>query len=496
MTDAFPQALAHLFTFQSLSYLGLGTAIGLLFGAVPGLGGTTALALLIPLTFGMDPDSAIVLVGGIMGGVPFGGSLSAILLNTPGAAPNAATCFDGYPLARQGKAGMAIGAAAAASSLGGLLGVAAMLAVIPVAKAVVLLFGPPEFFMLAVLGLSAIAVSTGGKLLRGLISGGIGLMLAFVGFDDVGGGLRYTAGIEYLWDGVQLVPALIGLFAIAEMIQLSTVGGQVAAGNGPDALSRVFDGVKAVFANATTLLRGSAIGAFIGAVPGIGGTVASFLSYSVARQMSAEPETYGHGNIQGVIASEAANNAKDGGSLIPTLAFGIPGSAEMAVFLGVLVLHGLEPGPRLLLDNEHVIYGLIMALSLSCVLASAAGLVLARYLVLITRTDVRYLVPVVISVALIGAYALQSSLGDVIAAMVFGVIGYFMVRFDYPRITLVIALVLGGIAERSYHQSLMMSDGSDGIFFTRPVADTLLALVVISLALPGLRVLARRMTKR
>ena len=496
MTDAFSQALAHLFTFQSLSYLGLGTAIGLLFGAVPGLGGTTALALLIPLTFGMNPDSAIVLVGGIMGGVPFGGSLSAILLNTPGAAPNAATCFDGYPLARQGKAGMAIGAAAAASSLGGLLGVAAMLAVIPVAKAVVLLFGPPEFFMLAVLGLSAIAVSTGGKLLRGLISGGIGLMLAFVGFDDVGGGLRYTAGIEYLWDGVQLVPALIGLFAIAEMIQLSTVGGQVAAGNGPDALSRVFDGVKAVFANATTLLRGSAIGAFIGAVPGIGGTVASFLSYSVARQMSAEPETYGHGNIQGVIASEAANNAKDGGALIPTLAFGIPGSAEMAVFLGVLVLHGLEPGPRLLLDNEHVIYGLIMALSLSCVLASAAGLVLARYLVLITRTDVRYLVPVVISVGLIGAYALQSSLGDVIAAMVFGVIGYFMVRFDYPRITLVIALVLGGIAERSYHQSLMMSDGSHGIFFTRPVADTLLALVVISLALPGLRVLARRMTKR
>ena len=496
MTDAFTQALAHLFTLQSLSYLGLGTAIGLLFGAVPGLGGTTALALLIPLTFGMNPDSAIVLVGGIMGGVPFGGSLSAILLNTPGAAPNAATCFDGYPLARQGKAGMAIGAAAAASSLGGLLGVAAMLAVIPVAKAVVLLFGPPEFFMLAVLGLSAIAVSTGGKLLRGLISGGIGLMLAFVGFDEVGGGLRYTAGIEYLWDGVQLVPALIGLFAIAEMIQLSTVGGQVATGSGSDALSRVFDGVKAVFANATTLLRGSAIGAFIGAVPGVGGTVASFLSYSVARQISAEPETYGHGNIQGVIASEAANNAKDGGSLIPTLAFGIPGSAEMAVFLGVLVLHGLEPGPRLLLDNEHVIYGLIMALSLSCVLASAAGLVLARYLVVITRTDVRYLVPVVISVGLIGAYALQSSLGDVIAAMVFGVIGYFMVRFDYPRITLVIALVLGGIAERSYHQSLMMSDGSHGIFLTRPVADILLALVVISLALPGLRVLARRIRKR
>ena len=410
MTVAFAEAVAYLFTLQSLSYLALGTGIGLLFGAIPGLGGTTALALLIPMTFGMDPDAAIILVGGIMGGVPFGGSLSAILLNTPGAAPNAATCFDGYPLARQGKAGMAIGAAAAASALGGLIGVGVMLAVIPIAKAIVLLFGPPEFFMLAVLGLSAISVSTGGKLIRGLISAGFGLMLAFVGFDDVGGGLRYTAGIEYLWDGVQLVPALIGLFAIAEMIKLLTVGGQVATVGGSAILGRVLDGVKAVFGNITTLLRGSAIGSFIGAVPGVGGTVASFLSYTFTRQISKEPETFGQGNIQGVIASEAANNANDGGSLIPTLAFGIPGSAEMAVFLGVLVLHGLEPGPRLLLEHEDVIYGLIMALSLACVLASAVGLMLARYLVLVTRTDVQYLAPIVISVALIGAYALQSSL--------------------------------------------------------------------------------------
>tara|TARA_B110000196_G_scaffold304180_1_gene300678 strand:- start:84 stop:1571 length:1488 start_codon:yes stop_codon:yes gene_type:complete len=492
LTDTVAQAIAHLFTLQSLSYLTLGTAIGLLFGVIPGLGGTTALALLIPMTFGMEPDAAIVLVGGIMGGVPFGGSISAILLNTPGVAPNAATCFDGYPLARKGKAGMAIGAAATASALGGLIGVGVMLAVIPIAKAIVLLFGPPEFFMLGVLGLSAIAVSTGGKLIRGLISGGFGLILAFVGFDEVGGGLRYTAGIEYLWDGVQLVPVLIGLFAIAEMINLMTVGGRVATGASAASLGNVMAGVKAVFNNITTLLRGSAIGAFIGAVPGIGGTVASFLSYTFARQISKDPESFGHGNIQGVIASEAANNAKDGGSLIPTLAFGIPGSAEMAVFLGVLVLHGFEPGPRLLLDHEDVIYGLIMALSLSCVLASAVGLALSRYLVMVTRTDVHYLAPVVISIALIGAYALQSSFGDVVAAMIFGVIGYFMVRFDYPRITLVIALVLGGIVERSYHQSLMMSGGSHGIFFTRPVADVLLTLIAISLALPMLRFLTRR----
>jgi len=489
LTDTFLQAITYLFTIESLSYLALGTVIGLLFGAIPGLGGTTALALLIPMTFGMQPDAAIVLVGGIMGGVPFGGSLSAILLNTPGIAPNAATCFDGYPLARKGKAGIAIGAAATASALGGLIGVGVMLAVIPVAKAIVLLFGPPEFFMLGVLGLSAIAVSTGGKLIRGLISGGFGLILAFVGFDEVGGGLRYTAGIEYLWDGVPLVPVLIGLFAISEMINLMAVGGQVSTGTGSASVGKVFEGVQAVFNNLATLIRGSSIGAFIGAVPGIGGTVASFLSYTVTRQISKKPESFGKGNIQGVIASEAANNAKDGGSLIPTLAFGIPGSAEMAVFLGVLVLHGFEPGPRLLLDHENVIYGLVMALALSCLFASAIGLCLSRYLVLLTRTDVHYLAPIVLSIALIGAYALQSSFGDVIVAMIFGVIGYFMVRFDYPRITLVIALVLGGIVERSYHQSLMMSGGSHSIFFTRLVTDILLVLIVISLALPVFRIL-------
>ena len=492
MIDALLQALAQLLTLSSLSQLALGTLIGLVFGVVPGLGGPTALALLIPLTFGMDATHAIVLVGGIVGGVPFGGSLTAILLNTPGAAPNAATCFDGYPLARQGKAGLAIGAAAAASSLGGLIGIGVMLAVMPIAKAVVLAFGPPEFFMLALLGLSAIAVSTGGKLLRGLIAGGVGLILSFVGYDEVGGGLRFTAGIEYLWDGVKLVPALIGLFAIAEMIQLASVGGRVATVGGSDAVQHVVDGIKAVFSNGVTLVRSSAIGTLIGAVPGIGGTVASFLSYSVARQLSKQPETFGQGNVQGVIASEAANNAKDGGSLIPTLAFGIPGSAEMAVFLGVLVLHGLEPGPRLLLDHEDVIYGLIIALALACVLASLVGLAFTRYLVAITRIDVRYLAPVVISVALIGAYALESSIGDVLAALLFGVIGYFMVRFDYPRITLIIALVLGGLAERSFHQSLLMSEGSYGIFLARPVSLVLLCLMFASLAFPALRKLVGR----
>lgn len=492
MLESIQQGVALLFTAQGILYLLLGVVVGLVFGVIPGIGGTTALALLMPLTFGMEPYLAITLVGGIMGSVTFGGSISAILLNTPGIAPNAATTFDGYPMAQQGKAGMAIGAAATASSLGGLLGVLILLGVIPFAKKFVLLFGPPEFFMLALLGLSAIAASTGRHFLRGLIAACVGLILGFVGYDAVSGGIRFTADSEYLWDGVSLVPMLTGLFALSEMIHLTGKGGTVAHAGTRSPITGVLDGVLATFRNYKIVLRGSAIGAFIGAVPGVGGTVASFLAYSATVQLSDQPETFGKGNIQGVIAPESANNAKDGGALIPTLAFGIPGSAEMAVFLGILTLHGLEPGPMLLLEHEGVIFSLILALSASCVIASLIGLVTARYLALITFIDVHLLIPAVVSVALVGVYALHGSFGDVVLTLVFGVIGYLMMRFDYPRVTLVIAFVLGELAERSYHQSLKMSDGSWDIFYSRGIALGFLLLTLVCLVVPALRYLAAR----
>lgn len=496
MLDSVAGALTLLFTFKGVMFLCLGTFVGLIFGAIPGLGGTTAIALIIPLTYGMEPYEAITLVGGIMGSVAFGGSISAILLNTPGIAPNAATCFDGYPLARQGKAGMAIGAAATASSMGGLIGVVILIAVIPIAKQIVLLFGPPEFFALAVMGIGAIALSTGGKFLRGLIAGGIGLGLAFVGYDAVSGGVRFTGGHEYLWDGIPLVPALTGLFALSEMINLSVKGGVVAdAAKGTVRITRVWDGVKAVFVNYPILLRGSAIGAFIGAVPGVGGTVASFLAYASVVQTSKDPESFGKGNIKGVIAPESANNAKDGGALIPTLAFGIPGSAEMAIFLGILILHGLEPGPLLLIEHEGVIFSLILALAISCVLASVVGLMMARTLSLITLVDVHILVPAVVSVALVGVYALHSSAEDVVLALVFGVIGYLMIRFDYPRITLVIALVLGELSERSFHQSMMMSDGDGTIFFARGISLFLLIVTAVIILTPAIRLGVKQLRK-
>ncbi|MFQ5764964.1 MAG: tripartite tricarboxylate transporter permease [Rhodospirillales bacterium] len=487
MLDAVLIAVDNLLTFNSLFFLVLGTCIGLVFGAIPGLGGTTAIALLIPLTFGMENFEAIVLMGGVMASTSTGGSVSAILLNTPGIAPNAATTFDGYPLAQQGKAGLALGAGATASALGGLIGVATLVAVIPIAKEIVLLFAPAEFFLLAVFGLCAIAVATGGRLLQGLITACVGLIAGFIGYDGVSGEIRYAFDVDFLWDGIKLVPALIGLFAIAEMINLSVKGGTVAENPEIVKIQRIFDGVKAVFQNYATMLRGSAIGTFIGAVPGVGGTVAAFLSYSTQVQMSKEPETYGKGNILGVIAPESANNAKDGGSLIPTLAFGIPGSAETAVFLGVLVLHGLDPGPTILFEHEDVIFTLILTLTFACVLATLIVLCLARTLALLTLIDVHILVPVVTIIALVGAYALQTEIGDVFVALVFAVVGYYMIRFNYPRITFTIALVLGEITERSFHQTMMISDGSWSIFLTRNVSLILLLLIAASLAYPSLR---------
>jgi putative tricarboxylic transport membrane protein len=496
MVHVWLSGIEGLLQFKELMFLALGMAIGLIFGAIPGLGGSTALALLMPLTYGLEPFTALALSGGVMGAVPMGGSITAILLNTPGTAPNAATCIDGYPLAQQGKAGLAIGAAASANSLGGIIGTISVLAVLPVAKELVLLFGPPEFFLLAILGLVVVATTSRGKMLRGLITGGFGLIVAFIGYDNVTGDVRFTFGIQYLWDGVHLVPALIGLFAIAEMLNLMVKGGAVAKDAGTVKITRMMSGVMETFRHPGTVLRGSLVGTVVGAIPGVGGVVASFLSYSLTVHASKDPESFGKGNIEGVIAPEAAINAKDCSALIPTLAFGIPAGAEMAVFLGILVLHGLQPGPLMLIQNQTEIYGLVWALTGSCILASCIGLLLIRPLAMVTLVESEILAPVVICIALIGSYAIDGQIGNVVVSAVFGILGYLMLRFDYPRLTVVVALVLGGTAERSFHQAMIMGNGSWSIFVARWVSALLLTAIIILLGSPILRALYRRLRKR
>ena len=481
-------AAAYLGQGANLLYLALGVVVGISFGSIPGLGGATAIALLLPLTFGMEPDQAIILMGGIMGAVSIGGSVSAILLKTPGTAPNAATCIDGYPLTRQGKAGLAIGAAATASSIGGVISLVILVLVLPIAKQIVLLFGPPAFFMLAVLGLTSLTVA-GRNLLRGLIAACFGLFVGFVGYDDIGGTARYTGGIEFLWDGVSIVPLLIGLFAIAEMLNLYAAGGTISE-HGKDDDVRVegtVDGMRAVLANPRTLISGSAIGTLIGMIPGVGGTVASFLSYSFAAQSSRNNEHFGAGDVRGVIAPEAANNAKDGGALIPTLAFGIPGSAEMAIFLGVLVLHGIDPGPMLLDERETTIFMLILALLAATLISGSIILLAARHLARIAHVDSMLLIPSVITISLVGAYALHNSIGDVVIAVFFGILGYVMIRADYPRITLVIAFVLSGLMERNFIQSMIMFDGNWLGYFSDTTSLVLFLLTIAALLIPLLQ---------
>jgi len=489
MLELLLHAIQDIASIQTILFILFGVMFGLVFGVIPGLGGTTALAILMPLTFGMNTIDAFAMSGGIMGAVAMGGAISAILLNTPGTAPNAATTLDGFPLAKQGRAAEAIGAAATASPLGGLFGVVTLLMVLPVAKELILLFGPPEFFLLAVFGLVTISLSDSSNLLRGLIAAGVGLMLAFVGYDTVTGGERFTYGSDYLFDGIPLVPALVGLFGVTEMIHLSITGGSVAGDTGTVRLDGVMKGIRSTLKHWKVVIRGSLIGTIIGSVPGVGGTVATFIAYSTTKRGDSHPETFGTGRIEGVIAPESANNAKDSGALLPTLAFGIPGSAEMAVFLGILVLHGMQPGPMMLLNNEREIYALIIALTLSAVFSAIIGLTLVRWLAMITLVKGQLLAPLVIAVSLVGTYAIDSRPGDVVIAALLGILGYLMLRFNYPRLPLVIALVLGETAERGFLQSMMIGHGDWGIFIATPTSIIMVLLILLTLGwsfIPGL----------
>lgn len=489
MIDAILTALSILFSWPTFAFLVLGTLIGIVFGAIPGLGGTIVLALLIPITFGMDSTYAMVLFGATIGGVAFGGSISAILINVPGTGPNAATLLDGYPMSQQGRAGEALGVAATASALGAVFGLLILIALIPVARAIILAFQPPEFFWLAIFGLTVIAVATEGPLTKGIISGGFGLMLAMIGYSGATGEYRFGLGTDFLWDGLDLVIVLIGLFALSEVINMIRKGGTIAKEGAEIEKNRegVFKGVREVLKRPSLFIRSASIGTLIGMVPGAGGTVANFISYMHAVQTSKEPETFGKGNLEGVLASEAANDAKDGGALLPAVIFGIPGSAVMAVLLGGLILHGLSPGQELLEANLWLLFLLIFALLFSNLLTSAIGVTWAHHFAKLTSVPVKVLTGPILVVCLVGAFAIRNNILDVAVATIFGFLGYWMIVFSYSRVAIVLALILGPIAETAFLQSLDISGGNYIIFFARPISLALVLLTVISLALPLIR---------
>jgi TctA family transporter len=477
MLDAAFQGLSMTLQPGVLLYVVFGVVLGLIFGVIPGLNGPIALALFTPLTYKMDPASAMAFLLASYGAVSYGGSVSAILIGVPGTGENVATCFDGYEMTKKGEAGRALAASATASGLGAILGVAVLIALLPVLREIVLSFGPPEVLMISLWGLTALA-ALGGSIQRGLISGGLGLLLATIGFEPVSGTLRYAFGLLYLYDGINLTAALIGLFAVTESISLLVKGGTIQR---PEikSMGSVLQGIKDVFHHRFLFMRCSIIGLIVGIMPGVGGAVGNIIAYSHALQTT--KGDYGKGDVRGVIAPESSVNSKEGGDLIPTIAFGVPGAASMAILLNAFYLHGLNPGKELL--TTKLSYTFLMAFTLLSgnILSSLFGLSFARLFAKIALIRTSILAPVILVFAFLGSYGVNGRIGDVAVTFLFGVVGLALKKYDYSRAAVVIGLVLGEIIERSYQLSIQTFGWG---FLLRPLALILLAFTVVTLLVP------------
>jgi TctA family transporter len=477
------------FSWPNLLYPVVGTLLSMGVAFLPGVSGVTLMALAVPFTLFWEPLPVMLTFGGLIGGATFMGSVTAILFNVPGSGPSAATLLDGYPLAQQGQAKTAIGCAAFASALGSTFGILMLVALIPLMHLAVLAFGPPELLMLLLWGLTTIAVVIQGSVVRALAATGIGLLLALVGQDVRTGEFRFTFGTLHLWEGLGLVPVMLGLFSMAEMLDLAASGRATISGRGGtgELTGSVREGAMAVVRYPGLFLRSAFIGTCVGIIPGVGGTVASFLAYGQAVATSPDGERFGKGDIRGVLAPEAAHDAKDGGALIPMLAFGIPGSDGTAVLLGVLLLHGLVPGRDLLTHQLVLVFVLIWSLFLSNWLTSILGLLLVDPLARLTTVRVERLVPIGLALAVAGAFADRQRMGDVLVAVGFGLLGFYMKKHDWPRMALVVAFLLGGGIERNLHITSTLHALGRLELLARPLLGLLVVLTCVNLALPYLR---------
>ena len=469
----------------------LAVPIGMFFGAIPGLGGKLGIVILIPFVFGMDPLAGAVFLLAMHSVVHTGGSIPSILFGVPGTGPDAATIVDGLPMTERGEAGRALGASLGASGIGGIIGGLFLAATLPLLRPVVLAFSPAEFFLLAMLGITFIATLSGNSLVKGLLVGMFGLMMAFISLDPHSGTQRYTFDMLFLWDGVDVITAVLGLFAIPEMIALAVKGGsmakvQVAARYD---LREVVDGIVDVWRHRWLALRTSLIGAVIGMIPGLGGDAASWICYGHAVQSSKTPERFGKGAVEGVIAPETANNSKEGGSLLPTLFFGVPGSSGMAIMLGAFIMLGIQPGPMLALTGMGLVWSLIFALMIANALAVVMFLACAPAFGMLTFVRGGLLIPFVVTLAMLGSFLSHGAWENIVLLFGLGAIGYLLKRNNWPRPPFVIGLVLGPIAEDSFHKALGIWGPT---FFLRPQSLILIALIVASVVFYVWRLKNRR----
>jgi putative tricarboxylic transport membrane protein len=466
-----------------------GALVGTLVGALPGIGSTSAVALLLPLTFNMDPSGAIILLCGIYYGSMYGGTITSVLINTPGESATVVTTLDGYQMARQGRAGAALGIATLASFIAGTTGTAALMLMAPALARGALAFGPPEYFALTVVGLSMLAGLTTGSPLKSILSALLGLIVATIGIDVTTGMPRLTFGSVDLLAGIDFLPVSIALFGFTEMLVSSEAPVQAQA-----ALSRARLSIRDVFPtwadcwqSRFAMARGTIVGFLIGTLPGAGATLATFIAYAAEKRLSPHPERFGRGAIEGVAAPEAANNAASAGALVPLLTLGLPGGTTTAVLVGALIMWGLRPGPLLFQENPQFAWGLIASMYIGNVMLLVLNIVLIPVFVRALLIPYSILAPGVLVLCFVGAYAANNRMFDVGVMLVFTVVGLLMRRFGYSPVAFVSAIVLGPLAENAFRQSLQISHGSFAIFVARPISATLLAVAVVALVLPAVR---------
>jgi putative tricarboxylic transport membrane protein len=458
------------------------TVLGVIIGVLPGLGATTGAALLLPFTLTMPPVHAITVLATIYVSATFAGSITAILINTPGTSAAAATTFDGYPLAQRGEAGRALGVAVVSSTVGGIFSVIILCIAAPLLARVAYEFRPPEYFALTLFGLSMLASISSGGAIKNLIGGVFGVWLATIGAERQSGIERFMFGNYELYEGLSFVPVMIGLFAMSELLVQS---GKLLNKAKTVAMKAVQLPTRADYKKIwRTILRSCGIGTFIGILPAEGATVASMIGYSEARRWSKNKEEFGKGSIEGIAGAESANNAATGGAMVPTMVLGIPGSGTTAIILVGLMVHGLRPGPYLFTEQVGTVYQIFGAMLLANVMFMAMGLYAAKFFARISLIPLSILWPIVFALSVIGAYSLSSSLLDVWIVLIFGVIGYFARRYGFAVAPIAVGLILGEMVETNLQNSLKMFDGEWWLIMTQPLAALFLVLAFLGLCGP------------
>lgn len=473
---------SNVFSPETFLILIAGVLGGIIIGALPGLTSTMGVALLLPVTYGMEATVGIVMLLGIYCGSVYGGSISAILLSTPGTPASAATVLDGHPMAMRGEGGRALTISTIASTFGGVISGLLLIFISPIIAQFALKFGATEFFALAVFGLSIIVGISNKSIAKGLSAGFLGLLLATVGIDDITGSVRFTFGISELNTSIELIPAMIGLFAISQVfLRLEEkVKSEIITQKKFSLIPSKSD-MKVIFSTASW---SSILGAFIGAIPGTGGDIAAWTSYNVAKRTSKHPEEFGTGCAKGIAAPESANNGTTGGTLIPLLTLGVPGDTSTAVLLGAFTLQGLQVGPLLFTQHADLIYTIFVGFMAANVLMFILGMGLMRVYIKVLSVAEYFVVPTILILCIVGSFAINKSYFDVAVMFVFGILGYILTKLEIPMSPIVLAFILGPMAEKNFRRALMLSNGDYSVFFSRPLTVVLFAVAIISLALP------------